>query len=119
MVVVPMLALPSARPAVATPTYIRATFSAPLRWEGGSQEGHVNVIRTIKRLRELHANAYAFQIKLDTDWGDLQKFAPAAGRSGLKVWVYLPAPGRPSKEKPCPDSVRPYHENYRAWVTAI
>jgi hypothetical protein len=119
MAVVPMVALPSARPAAATATYVRATFSAPIRWEGGSHDGHVNVMRTVDRLQALHANAYAFQIKRETDWGDLQKFAPAAQAGGLQVWVYLPPPSRPSDDEPCPKGVEPYRDDYEAWATAI
>jgi hypothetical protein len=108
-----LLAVVYAAPPAAASSDVRATFAAPIRGD----DGRVNVHATIRRVRALHANAYAFQIKRDTDWQDLRRFARVAQVRELDVWVYLAPPCRPSGGE-CPD-YEPFQDDYVAWAAAI
>lgn len=95
---------------------VRASNAKPVM-----RNGQLDTPATIRRLQEMHANTYAFNIDTTNsvqDWNDLRlKFAPAAQAAGINVWVYLVPPSE------CPGTgcsdYGPFEDDYRTWVVEI
>lgn len=87
---------------------------------------HVDTPRLIRRLEQLHANTYVYQVwDSPTDWSDLvNEFAPAAQAAGIRIIPYLVPPSECSNPTDPVLANRgkcsaPYNEDYVAWAAAI
>ncbi|WP_158889854.1 hypothetical protein [Amycolatopsis anabasis] len=85
---------------------------------------HIDTPRLVSKLREEGLNTYVYGIwDSPTDWDDLRtEFAPAAGRAGIKIWVYVVPPSEclddpvPHRSGRCS---RPYKLDFVSWAREI
>lgn len=85
---------------------------------------HIDTRAMIKRLRQLNATMFTYDIwEMKTDWDDLvREFAPAAEKAGIDIMVYIVPPtecflaDKPHVAGRCS---RPFEMDYVAWATEI
>src|SRR5205823_3875690 len=84
-------------------------------------DGHIDGVRLLADLNELHANTYNWLIgNAATDWGDLHTFLPLAQKHGIHVWVTLLPPSEsPSRTKHFSEPFRLDFEKWAAELAAL
>lgn len=85
---------------------------------------HIDTPSLISKLKREGLNTYVYGIwDSPTDWDDLRtEFAPAAGRAGIRIWVYVVPPSE-CLDSPVPHRSgrcsRPYKLDFVSWAREI